>query len=138
MCSGRPSRACCCRVGPRRPLTSRWRRRQVAVVAAAAAAAEDLFPMRRRCSTVPPSGKKRRRSRAPAREGSPLHDKLCAILRFTAETQYRKFKPNMSRKGTAPLSPNSHIHVSVSDLYIFLIGLLVLLQENRWAERGNI
>jgi hypothetical protein len=37
-------------------------------------------------------------------------------------------------------SPNSYIHVSVSDLYIPLIDLpnLILLQENRWAERGNI
>ncbi len=35
-------------------------------------------------------------------------------------------------------SPNSYIHVSMSDLYIPLIGLTILLQENRWAERGNI
>jgi hypothetical protein len=35
-------------------------------------------------------------------------------------------------------SPNSYIHVSVSDLYIPLIGLPILLKENRWAERGNI
>jgi hypothetical protein len=35
-------------------------------------------------------------------------------------------------------SPNSYIHVSVSDLYIPLIGLTILLQEYRWAERGNI
>jgi hypothetical protein len=35
-------------------------------------------------------------------------------------------------------SPNSYNHVSVSDLYIPLIGLPILLQENRWAERGNV
>jgi hypothetical protein len=35
-------------------------------------------------------------------------------------------------------SPNSYIHVSVSDLYIPLIGLPVLLKDNRWAERGNV
>jgi hypothetical protein len=35
-------------------------------------------------------------------------------------------------------SPNSNIHVSVRDLYIYLIGLPILLQENRCAERGNI
>ncbi len=35
-------------------------------------------------------------------------------------------------------SPNSYIHVSVSDLYISLIGLPILLQEIRWTERGNI
>ncbi len=31
-------------------------------------------------------------------------------------------------------SPNSYIHVSVSDLYIPLIGLPILLQDNRWAQ----
>jgi hypothetical protein len=35
-------------------------------------------------------------------------------------------------------SPHSYIHVSVSDLYIPLIGLPFLLQENRLAEGGNI
>jgi hypothetical protein len=36
------------------------------------------------------------------------------------------------------LSPNSYIHVSVSDLYIPTIGLPILLQENRWTEYKNI
>jgi hypothetical protein len=36
------------------------------------------------------------------------------------------------------LSPNSYIHVSVSDLYIPTIGLPVLLQKNRWTDRGNM
>jgi hypothetical protein len=35
-------------------------------------------------------------------------------------------------------SPSSYIHVSVSGLYIPLIGLPILLQEKRWTERGNI
>jgi hypothetical protein len=35
-------------------------------------------------------------------------------------------------------SPNSYIHFSVSDSYILLGGLPILLQANRWAERGNI
>jgi hypothetical protein len=35
-------------------------------------------------------------------------------------------------------SPNYYIHVSVSDLNIPLIGLHILLQENRWTEPGNI
>ncbi len=35
-------------------------------------------------------------------------------------------------------SLNSYIQVSVSSLYIPLIGLPILLQENRWAERGNL
>jgi hypothetical protein len=33
-------------------------------------------------------------------------------------------------------SPNSYIHVSVSDLYIPTIGLPILLQENRWNAGG--
>jgi hypothetical protein len=36
------------------------------------------------------------------------------------------------------LSPNSYIHVSVGDLYIPMIGLPILLQENRWTDRWNI
>jgi hypothetical protein len=32
----------------------------------------------------------------------------------------------------------SYIHVSVSDLNIPTIGLPILLQENRWTDRGNI
>jgi hypothetical protein len=35
-------------------------------------------------------------------------------------------------------SPNSYIHDSVSDLYIPLVGLPILLQENRCAEGGNL
>ncbi len=35
------------------------------------------------------------------------------------------------------LSPNIHIHVSVSDLYIPTIGLPILLQENMWTDPGN-
>jgi hypothetical protein len=35
-------------------------------------------------------------------------------------------------------SPNFHIHVSVSDLYIPKINLPILPQENRWTEPGNI
>jgi hypothetical protein len=36
------------------------------------------------------------------------------------------------------LSPNFHIHVSVSDLYIPTIGLPILLKENMWTDPGNI
>jgi hypothetical protein len=36
------------------------------------------------------------------------------------------------------LTPNFHIHVSVSDLYIPTIGLPILLQENIWTDPGNI
>jgi hypothetical protein len=36
------------------------------------------------------------------------------------------------------LSPNFHINVSVSDLYIPTIGLPILLKENMWIDPGNI
>jgi hypothetical protein len=36
------------------------------------------------------------------------------------------------------LSPNFHIHVSVSVFYISTIGLPILLQENMWTDPGNI
>ncbi len=35
-------------------------------------------------------------------------------------------------------SPNSHNHISVSDLYISRIGLSILLQPNMWTDPGNI
>ncbi len=58
---------------------------------------------------------------------------------YTAKTQYRKFETNIHSKGTARgySSPNSYIPDSVSDLIIPLIGLTIMLLENRWAERGN-
>ncbi len=50
---------------------------------------------------------------------------LCA-----AKEQYRKFETNIPRKGIARgHSPNSHIHVSVSDLYIPRIRLPIMLKE---------
>jgi hypothetical protein len=36
------------------------------------------------------------------------------------------------------LSPNFHIHVSVSDLYIPRIGPHISLQQNRQTDSGNI
>jgi hypothetical protein len=36
------------------------------------------------------------------------------------------------------LSPNFHIHVSVSNLYIPTIDLPILLQGNMWTDPGNI
>ncbi len=35
-------------------------------------------------------------------------------------------------------SPNFHIHVPVSNLYIPTIDLPILLQENMWTNPGNI
>jgi hypothetical protein len=36
------------------------------------------------------------------------------------------------------LSPNFYMHVSVSNLYIPTFGLPILLQDNRWTNRGNM
>jgi hypothetical protein len=36
------------------------------------------------------------------------------------------------------LRPNFHIHVFGSGLYIPMIGLPILLQENMWTDPGNI
>jgi hypothetical protein len=36
------------------------------------------------------------------------------------------------------LSPNSYIHVSVSDLYIPMNGQPILLQVNRWTDHENV
>jgi hypothetical protein len=41
------------------------------------------------------------------------------------------------KKELLGLSPNFHIHVSVSDFYIPMIGLPILLQENKWSDPGN-
>ncbi len=62
----------------------------------------------------------------------------------------RKLTPQMKRHNTKNLkqifpkmelyglSPNFHIYVSVSDLYIPTIGLPILLQENLCSDTGNI
>jgi hypothetical protein len=50
----------------------------------------------------------------------------------TAKTQYRKFEANIPRNGIAPPQSQYLIHVSVSYLYIPMIGLPILLQENLW------
>ncbi len=41
-------------------------------------------------------------------------------------------------KESRGVSPNFHIHVSVSDLYIPRIGLPILLQENMLTDSGNV
>jgi hypothetical protein len=58
----------------------------------------------------------------------------------TAKTQYRKFETNtvFPENELHGLSPNYHIHVSVSNLYITTIGLPILQQENLWTFPGNI
>jgi hypothetical protein len=56
------------------------------------------------------------------------------------DTIYRKFETNIPRKGKGivRLCPNFYIHVSVNDLYITMIGLPILLQENKWGDPRNI
>jgi hypothetical protein len=57
-----------------------------------------------------------------------------ALQRHNAENAKQIF-PGKELRG---YSPNSFIHVSVSDFYIPLTGLTILLEENRWTECGNI
>ncbi len=50
---------------------------------------------------------------------------------FTAKTLERKFETNI-------LVLNFHTPVSVSDLYILRMGSPILMQQDRWTDRGNI
>jgi hypothetical protein len=49
-------------------------------------------------------------------------EKLQLRRGYTAKTQYRKFETNIPEKELLGYSPNSYIHVSVSDLYILTIS----------------
>jgi hypothetical protein len=49
-----------------------------------------------------------------------------------------RLKQIFSEKELSGFSPNFYIHVYVSDLYITMIGLPILLQENMWTDPGNI
>jgi hypothetical protein len=55
-----------------------------------------------------------------------------ALQRHSTENSKQIF-PEKQLRG---LSPNFHIHVSVSDLYIPTIGLPILLQENMWTDHA--
>ncbi len=57
-----------------------------------------------------------------------------ALQRHNTEHSKQIFPENELRGH----SPNSYIHVSVSDLYIPTIGVPILLQENKWTDRGNM
>jgi hypothetical protein len=48
---------------------------------------------------------------------------------YTAKNQYRILKQIFPEKELHGHSPNFHIHVSVSDLYILTMDLPILLQE---------
>jgi hypothetical protein len=54
----------------------------------------------------------------------------------TAKTKRRKFKQIFPEKDYRGLSPNFHIHVSVSESYISAMGLPFLLEEIRGPILG--
>ncbi len=61
------------------------------------------------------------------------------VFVYTAKTQYRKFSTKIfPEKELCDLSPNFHIYASVSNLYIPMIGLTILLQEHMWTDPGKI
>jgi hypothetical protein len=53
----------------------------------------------------------------------------------TAMTQYRKFETYILRKGIAGLSPNAHMHVSVSDMYIYSCDLSAYSAAGKYVDR---
>jgi hypothetical protein len=57
-----------------------------------------------------------------------------ALQRYYTENSKHIF-PEKELRGQ---SPNSYIHNSVCDLNIPTIGLHIMLQQNRWTDRGNI
>jgi hypothetical protein len=63
-------------------------------------------------------------------------------LFILTRTRTLHFKENpiyvLPGKKLRALSPNFHIHVSASDLYIPMIGPPIFLQQNRQTDRGNI
>ncbi len=67
-----------------------------------------------------------------------IHKSVCLLLHLLAfhctENQIYVF-PKTELRG---LSPNSYIHVSVSDLYIPRIGPHIWLKLNRQIDPGNI
>ncbi len=54
---------------------------------------------------------------------------VTSAIHYTAKNQYRKLETNILRKGIGGHSPNFHIHVSVSDLLVYVptIHLPILL-----------
>ncbi len=62
------------------------------------------------------------------------HMKMKGLIRYRDYTLQRHsteiLKQQFTEKKLCGLSPNFHIHVSVSDLYIPTIGLPILLEEN--------
>ncbi len=57
-----------------------------------------------------------------------------ALQRYNTENSKQIFP----EKELGGHSPNYHIQVSMSDLYITRTGLSILLQENMWTDSGII
>ncbi len=54
-------------------------------------------------------------------------------------THYKEIQINVfQEKELRGLSPNFHIHVPVSDLYIPTFGPPIVLQQNKQTDQGNI
>ncbi len=58
---------------------------------------------------------------------------LSSLQRINTENS-KQMLPEKELRGH---SPNFHIHVSVSDLYISMMDLPIVLKENRWTDPGN-
>jgi hypothetical protein len=76
---------------------------------------------------------------------APLFFDLNVLLKLPLQLYHAQQRHNTENskqifpeKELCGISPNVHIHVSVSDLYIPTIGLPILLQENMWTIPGNI
>jgi hypothetical protein len=54
----------------------------------------------------------------------------------TVKTLYRKFKQIFSEMKLRCFVPSFYIRVSLSELYISMIGSPILLQQNRWTDIG--
>jgi hypothetical protein len=77
---------------------------------------------------------KRLQIRTLEREHFLEGDVRCTLQRHNTENSKQIF-PEKELRG---VSPNFHIHVSVSDSYIPRIGLPILLQENMWTDSVGI
>jgi hypothetical protein len=58
----------------------------------------------------------------------------CPTLQRHNNENSKQIFPEKDLRGHSPIF---HIHVSVSDLYLPLIDLPILLQENMWTDPGT-
>ncbi len=62
----------------------------------------------------------------------------CVCVTLHCKNTIPEIQNKYSQKSYCSASvPIIHIYVSVSDLYITMIGLPILLQENMWTDPGN-